>query len=98
MTLVGNLNAPGVLPEEINKSGCRSPKAGSILVDFADETFLALQVSRVELPPSLLPDSDPVDDGEFLPVDGVWVEGPVTGHSQLLGCKLDAKCATLWIV
>lgn len=50
-------------------------------MNFADEALLALQVSRVELPPGLLSDSDPVDDGELLPVDGVGVEGPVRGNS-----------------
>lgn len=53
-------------------------------MDFADETLLALQVSRVELPPGLLPDGNPVDDGELFPVDGVRVEGPVVGNSEPL--------------
>lgn len=63
-------------------------------MNFADEAFLALQVSRVELPPGLLSDSDPVDDGELLPVDGVWIEGPVVGNSQPLVRLHDAKFAT----
>ena len=85
MRLVRTHDTPVVLPEEINKSGCWSPKTGSILVDFADETFLTLQVSKVELTPGFLSDSDPINDGELLPVDGVGVEGPVMRHSQSLG-------------
>lgn len=51
------------------------------MVNFADEALLALKVSRVELPPGLLSDSDPVDDGELLPVDGVGVERAVAGNN-----------------
>ena len=48
-------------------------------MDLTDEALLALQVSGVKLPPGLLSDGNPVDDGELFPVDGVGIEGPVVG-------------------
>lgn len=63
-------------------------------MDFADKALLAFQVSRIELSPGLLSNSDPVNDGELLPVDGVGVEGPVVGDGQPLVRLHDAKFAS----
>ena len=65
------------LPEEVNHLGGGSTEAGSVLVDLADESLLAVKIGGVELPPGLLTNAQPVEDGELLPVNCVGVERPV---------------------
>jgi len=59
-------------------------------VDLTDQTLLAVQVRGVEFSVSFFANADPVEDGEFGPVNCVWVEGSVVQRQQVgEGIQLD---------
>jgi len=76
LELIGEAQDLSVLQvaEEIDHAGGGRTELGGVLVDLADQSLLAVEVGGVEFSPGFLSDADPVDDVEFLPVNGVGVE------------------------
>lgn len=82
------------VPKDVNEAGSRGSEARGVLVDFTDQALLALEISRVKLPPGFFADGNPIEDGELLPVDGIGIEGS-KGNSERCE-KMSETLVELW--